>query len=236
MGGPTGAPAPQRRQDAEPVREGRAATISAYAAAGGLIIAAASMVFTGCQTQLAREQATEAAEDQKKRQARLVNIWPEREFGLDRLSVMVSNRSREPIYNFRIYFTLGRKNTEPVAVRGWYSFPPCMQAIFDLGAIARSYPETAGRLRGPTLPRFDYGLTFVDVSGQAWHSRPGTSISSVAWLEPLHDGTRDPKLPNYLRENKPPLLEGPSLTVPGRAQPYVLAAPSTAAGCQAGAP
>ncbi|GAA1542559.1 hypothetical protein GCM10009678_26290 [Actinomadura kijaniata] len=214
--------------------EGRAASISAYAAVGGLLITAASLVFTGCQTRLAMQQAARSEEDQEKRQARLVNIWPERAFDLKRLTVVVVNRSREPVYNFRVYVTFGRNRSEPVAVRGWNGFPPCTRAVLDLGAIARSYPPTARRLEGGALPRFDYGLMFVDVGGKAWHSRPGTSVSSVAWLEPLVDGTRDPKLPNYLRENGPSRLEADPLTVPERGQPYVRSAPGAAAGRPAG--
>ncbi|WP_170180766.1 hypothetical protein [Actinomadura pelletieri] len=48
MGGPTGAPAPEGRQDVEPVREGRAATISAYGRAQPYVLAAPSTA-AGCQ-------------------------------------------------------------------------------------------------------------------------------------------------------------------------------------------
>lgn len=169
---------------------------------------------------------------QNKAQAELVNLWAASEFSAQSISVTVSNRSQEPVYQFRLYIALASGSAGYLAISTWSSFPPCTDVTFDLRTIADSYPQTA-KLMGATdgLPKFDYGIMFKDAAGQAWHRHASGTLHPTPWLEYLNQkGLYNPVLPPVFAAFKPLLAD--QFTTPIAGQRFVAGGPTTANGCQ----
>jgi hypothetical protein len=209
-----------------------AAIIAGVAAAIGLIFTAHSVDYQAEQTKL--QVATNQLEvnEQNKQQARLMNLWPADEFSPRRLFVVVSNRSEEPIYQFRIYIALATKGTHGyLAISTWTSFPPCTQVTFNLWPIAESYAETARLMTASRhLPAFDYGIMFKDATGQAWHRHASGMLHPTPWLEYLvQKGHYSPVLPPVFRTFT--ALTSDTNTVPEASQRFIDSGPKQADSC-----
>jgi hypothetical protein len=211
--------------------------IAAIAALGALVFNGCAIRYQGEQTHYQGEQTKQQVaeskkklDDEIKRQARLVNIWPAGDFSVNRIHVTAINRSASPVYRFRIYITDGEGPSAHVSIRKWDAMEPCTQVTLDLLAIARSYPETSDLAGQDQLPQFDYGIMFTDADGQAWHRHAAGALSQNAWLEFLDDGTRTPDLPPMLRDRKK-LENAQGFTVPRARQKYIASGPTEADDC-----
>ncbi len=104
------------------------ALVAATAAAIGLFFTAHSVAYQAQQTQDQNATNYMQLQDENKAQARLVNIWPANEFTSNNILITVSNRSEEPVYEFRLYIAMiAPANHGYLAVGEWSSFPPCTQ-------------------------------------------------------------------------------------------------------------
>lgn len=210
------------------------------------VATAAAPIFTGLSVRYEAQQTKDQnatnymqVQDQNKQQADLINLWPAAEFSPRAILITVSNRSEEPIYEFRLYVALvaqvGRRSHGYLALSEWSSFPPCAQITFNLRAIAMSYTETA-KLMGSSskLPAFDYGIMFTDATGQAWHRHASGTLHRTPWLEYLQQkGYTTPMLPPVF--NSDTLLSRDSYTIPEAHQAFVVGKPVSAMGCDASA-
>jgi hypothetical protein len=208
------------------------ALIASIAAVGGLVFTGLSVRYQAEQTGLQAAASEAQVDQQNKQQARLVNVWAASEFAPNNILITVSNRSEEPVYEFRLYIALATSGQHGyLAISTWSSFPPCTQVTFNLLAIAKSYAETS-RLMGSDrrLPGFDYGIMFKDATGQAWHRHASGTLHSTPWLEYLTGkGTFNPVLPPVFRTFTPLLAD--NFTTPETGQKFVTAAPEAASGC-----
>jgi hypothetical protein len=229
-------PSPEVKSSQTPWYE----TLSKWGALIASFAAVAGLLFTGCsvqdqskQTKL-QVQASQQQNDQlNKQQARLVNIWPASEFGAEKVLVTVSNRSEEPVYEFRLYIALATAGSRGyLAVGTWSSLPPCTQVTFDLKAIAESYPQTSQLLGAGRrlLPPFDYGIMFKDANGQSWHRHASGDLHPTPWLEYLSGKNNyNPVLPPVFKTWKALVSENFTLPQPG--QKFVAVQPEPASGC-----
>ena len=210
------------------------AIFASLAAVGGLVFTAFSVRYQAEQTGLEAAASRAQTDQQNKQQAELVNIWPASEFSPSRILVTVSNRSQEPVYQFRIYVAFATSRSGGyLAFSTWTSFPPCTQVTFDLRTIAESYPETA-RLMSPVhLSDFDYGIEFKDASGQAWHRHASGTLHPTPWLEYLSGaGSFSPLLPPVFRSFTP--LTVNQFTTPEAHNRFITAGPEAANSCDQG--
>ncbi|MEU5885061.1 hypothetical protein [Spirillospora sp. NPDC047279] len=226
-----------------------------WVAAIGLLLNAAALGFQGWQTRSANDQAKSAndqartANDQArlaniqearsrdelaKRQARLVNIWPEAPFTGERARVVVSNRAENPLANFRVFTAFDKTVSVDYAIQRWIALPPCTELTVDLFEIIRSFPATARALKdNRPRHRLDYGLMFNDVNGQAWTRHPSTTVVYNTWLEYLDGPDRDrtPNEPKYLRDaGHVPLAGAPMTLAPGGGR-FIVGKPRAARSC-----
>lgn len=173
------------------------AILTGLAAVGGLVFTAFSVRYQAEQTGLQTAASRAQTDQQKKQQAQLVNIWAASEFSPSRILVTVSNRSEEPVYQFRLYIAFEKSGSGGyLAVSTWSSFPPCTQVTFNLQPIAKSYAETAKIIHPGRRSNFDYGIIFKDAAGQTWHRHASGMIHQTPWLEPLSQpGNYNPLLP-----------------------------------------
>ena len=213
---------------------GWGALIAGLAAVGGLVFTGLSVRYQAEQTKLQTAASNAQVDQQNKQQAQLVNIWPASEFASGKVIVTVSNRSEEPVYEFRIYVALATSGSHGyLAISTWSSFPPCSQVTFNLLAIADSYSQTA-RLMNPRkpLPRFDYGIMFMDAAGQDWHRHASGTLHATPWLEYLTGShTYSPVvLPPVFRTFTP--LPSDIFTTPEGGQKFLVTAPATASACE----
>ena len=208
-----------------------AAIIASFAAVGGLVFTAFSVRYQAEQTGLQVKASNAQVDQQNKEQADLVNLWAASEFSSQGILVTVSNRSQEPVYQFRLYIALASGKTGFLAISTWSSFPPCTDVTFDLTTIADFYAQTA-RLMGPSdhFPKFDYGIIFKDATGQAWHRHASGTLHPTPWLEYLRErGLYNPVLPPVFRSFTPLLTA--QFTTPVAGQIFVTDGPTTANGC-----
>jgi hypothetical protein len=229
------AKAPQPAKDSTPwyqALSGWGALIASLAAVGGLVFTGLSVRYQADQTKLQTAASNAQTDQQNKQQAQLVNIWPTSEFTSDRIIVTVSNRSEDPIYEFRIYVALSTSSSHGyLAISTWSSFPPCSQVTFNLLAIAGSYVQTVNLMNpAKPVPRFDYGIMFMDATGQDWHRHASGTLHATPWLEYLtgnHSYT--PLLPPVFRSFTP--LHADNFTTPEVGQKFVVTAPTAANAC-----
>lgn len=208
-----------------------AAILASFAAVGGLVFTGVSVRYQAEQTGLQVAASKAQVDQQNKQQARLVNIWAASEFSPNNIQVTVSNRSQEPIYQFRLYIALATSSSRGyLAISTWSSFPPCTQVTFDLRAIAESYHDTAKLMRRGHLSNFDYGIMFKDAIGQAWHRHASGTLHPTPWLEYLaQNGYFSPVLPPVFRSFTPLLAD--QFTTPQTHQRFVKGGPRTANSC-----
>lgn len=207
------------------------AVFASLAAVGGLIFTAFSVRYQAEQTGLQAAASRMQVDQQNKQQARLVNVWAANEFTPNKILVTVSNRSQEPVYQFRVYIafaTFGSRGY--LAVSTWSSFPPCTQVTFNLRAIADSYIETAEIISPDHLNHFDYGITFKDATGQAWHRHASGTLHATPWLEYLtQQGSFSPILPPIFRSFTPLIAD--QFITPEAHQRFIAVGPATANSC-----
>jgi len=211
------------------------AILASLAAVGGLVFTAFSVRYQAQQTGLQAAASRTQADQQNKQQAQLVNIWAASEFSPGRILVTVSNRSEEPVYQFRLYIAFATSRSGGyLSVSTWASFPPCTQITFDLRAIAESYAETARLILPDRMSAFDYGIMFKDAAGQAWHRHASGMLHSTPWLEYLaQPGTYSPILPPVFRAFTP--LASDQFTTPEPHGRFISAGPASASSCGQGA-
>jgi hypothetical protein len=210
------------------------AVVAAAATAIGLFFTAYSVKYQAQQTRDQNATNSMQVQDENKAQARLVNIWPTNEFSPNAILITVSNRSEEPVYEFRLYIAMiGPANGGYLAVGEWSTFPPCTQVTFDLRAIAMSYSATAKIMTSShQLPRFDYGIMFTDALGQAWHRHASGTLHATPWLEYLNVSEHKTPVPPVFINYK--VLSGDLYTTPEVHQLLVSGSPVTAQGCDTG--
>jgi hypothetical protein len=182
------------------------AILASMAAVGGLVFTAFSVRYQAEQTGLQVAASRAQTDEQNKQQAQLVNIWAASEFAPAKVLVTVSNRSQEPVYQFRVYVAFSTSGSQGyMALSTWSSFPPCTQATFDLGAIAKSYIQTAGLMTSNhLLNKFDYGIEFKDAAGQSWHRHASGTLHPTPWLEYLSGASGyNPLLPPVFKSFTP---------------------------------
>ena len=80
-----------------------AAILASLAAVGGLVFTGFSVRYQAEQTGLQVAASKAQTDEQNKQQAELVNVWASNEFSPAQVLVTVSNRSQDPVYQFRIY-------------------------------------------------------------------------------------------------------------------------------------
>jgi hypothetical protein len=204
---------------------------ASFAAVGGLIFTALSVRYQAEQTGLQAQASRAQVDQQNKQQARLVNAWPAAEFAPAKILVTVSNRSQEPVYQFRIYIALETSGKHGYLAFGtWSSFPPCTEVTFDLKSIAESYRETAELVNASHPLRFDFGIIFKDATGQTWHRHAAGTLHPTPWLEYLSQGkSYSPVLPPVFRSFTPLLAD--QFTTPESGQAFIKAGPQAALSC-----
>jgi hypothetical protein len=207
------------------------AIFASFAAVGGLVFTAFSVRYQAKQTGLQAAAAQMQVDQQNKQQARLVNVWAADEFSPNNILVTVSNRSQEPVYQFRVYIAFATSGSRGyLAISTWSSFPPCTQVTFNLRAIAESYKETAKFMNPYHLNRFDYGIMFKDATGQAWHRHASGTLHPTPWLEYLtQNGYFSPILPPVFRSFTPLLTD--QFTTPEPHQRFIAVGPGAANSC-----
>jgi hypothetical protein len=211
------------------------AIFASLAAVGGLVFTASSVRYQAQQTGLQAAASRTQADQQNKQQAQLVNTWAASEFSPDRILVTVSNRSEEPVYQFRLYIAFATSGSRGyLSASTWASFPPCTQITFDLRAIAESYVETAHLILPSRVSDFDYGIMFKDAAGQAWHRHASGMLHPTPWLEYLSQpGTFSPLLPPVFRSFTPLAID--QFTTPEPHGRFISAGPAPANSCGQGA-
>lgn len=207
------------------------AIFASLAAVGGLVFTAFSVRYQAEQTGLQAAAAGAQQDQQNKQQAQLVNIWPASDFSPGQMIVTVSNRSEEPIYQFRLYVAFATSDSGGyLAFSTWTSFPPCTQVNFDLQAIAKAYAETARFISPNHLSRFDYGIEFKDATGLSWHRHASGTLHSTPWLEYLSGADKySPLLPPVFKSFT--ALAADQFTVPEPDSKFISSRPEAANGC-----
>jgi hypothetical protein len=211
------------------------ALVASFAAVGGLVFTGLSVRYQAEQTKLQTAASNAQTDQLKEQQAQLVNIWPTNEFAPRNILVTVSNRSEEPLYQFRLYIALESSGSRGyLAISTWSSFPPCSQVTFNLWPIAGSYLATSQLIHaGRHLPAFDYGIMFKDAKGQAFHRHASGTLHPTPWLEYLTGKhTYNPVLPTVFRNFTPLLAD--NFVIPQSGQKFVAVSPRTASACGSG--
>ena len=211
------------------------AILASLAAVGGLVFTAFSVRYQAKQTGLQVAASRAQTDEQNKEQAQLINIWAANEFSPNQILVTVSNRSEEPVYQFRVYIAFATSGSRGYMALGtWSSFPPCTQATFDLRAIAKSYLRTAGLIAsGGTLRKFDYGIEFKDAAGQSWHRHASGTLHPTPWLEYLSGANNyNPLLPPIFRSFTPLIAD--QFTTPQARSRFIPGTLGAASSCSQG--
>ncbi|MGW3932139.1 hypothetical protein ACWECC_29170 [Streptomyces microflavus] len=214
------------------------ATIAA--SIGGLVFTGLGLREQAEATQHAGDQAKyqgktyeDQVDQQRKRQARLLNVWPRLQFGDGRRQVVIVNRSNEPIYRLRVYVSFAdsyrEKEKGEISLLSLGTLPPCVQIDFDLNAVARVDPATEKALNGSK--KMDYGVLFVDSAGKAFHRHVAGEINPNPWLEFLEGEEQAPDIPEVFEKFTRHGPEGDAVTALSSNTQGVAAGPSRAQAC-----
>jgi hypothetical protein len=221
---------PDQPPDRAPRREKIATWVAICGGVIGVLTAAAGLFYTGLQVQQGSSVLNMQRNDALKAQAETVGIWQSSDFRPGYMPVTVSNRSSDPLYRFQIYIAMRAGGRRDISIQAYNNFLPCEQVTFNLAPLAAEIKDVSlvALLDGKDM-QYDYGITFTDSSGQAWHRHAGGGIYGNPWLEPFNTGTRLPRVPKQFSGYTAPVE--PAAALPQTGGTFLVGRPVQAADC-----